>query len=88
MRYIDADECLDIMRDEMAGTGYQNRAMNVIKYAPTADVVKVVRCKDCKHYHKERHICELFTVECDEKSLNYIFNVENDDYCVKGERRC
>lgn len=38
-RYIDAYECLDIMRDEMAGTGYQNRAMNVIQYAPTADVV-------------------------------------------------
>lgn len=38
-RYIDADECLDIMRDEMAGTGYQDRAMSVIRYAPTADVV-------------------------------------------------
>lgn len=38
-RYIDANVILDIMRDEMAGTGYQNRAMNVIKSAPTADVV-------------------------------------------------
>lgn len=40
-RYIDADECLDTMLDEMAGTGYQDRAMRVIKYAPTADVEKM-----------------------------------------------
>lgn len=42
-RYIDADECLDTMRDEMAGTGYQSIAMDIIKYAPTADVVEVKR---------------------------------------------
>jgi hypothetical protein len=40
-RYIDADATLDTMRDEMAGTGYQSIAMDVIKYAPTADVVEV-----------------------------------------------
>lgn len=44
-RYIDADECLDTMRDEMAGTGYQSIAMDVIKYAPTADVVEVETIK-------------------------------------------
>lgn len=38
-RYIDADEVLDAMLIEMAGTGYQSRAMDVIKYAETADVV-------------------------------------------------
>lgn len=55
-------------------------------YKCKEDVVEVVRCKDCIHYHKDRQICELFTVECDEKSLNYIFNIEDDDYCVKGEK--
>ena len=38
-RYIDADKVLDDMLCEMAGTGYQAMAMNVIKYAETADVV-------------------------------------------------
>lgn len=63
-RYIDADATLDTMRDEMAGTGYQSIAMDVIKYAPTADVVevkhgewsvaigydinKIVKCSVCK----------------------------------------
>lgn len=40
-RYIDADVCLDAMLDEMVGTGYQSRAMDVIKFTPTADVVEV-----------------------------------------------
>ena len=39
MRYIDADACIDEMRLVMLGSGFQTRATNVIKYAPTADVV-------------------------------------------------
>lgn len=30
-RLIDADHALDVMRDEMCGTGYQARAMYVLK---------------------------------------------------------
>lgn len=52
---------------------------NVIKSAPTADVVKVVRCKDCL-YATERYghlIC-----------INGIYHWNNpDDFCNHGVRR-
>lgn len=37
--YIERQDVLDKMLSEMVGTGYQSRAMGVIKDAPTADVV-------------------------------------------------
>lgn len=58
-RYIDADECLDTMRDEMAGTGYQSIAMDIIKYAPTADVVEVKR-----GHWIEDEVCVYACSEC------------------------
>lgn len=49
---------------------------------PAADVVEVVRCKDCEHFSKEGskayngHFCEVW--------LDF---VKPDDYCSYGERR-
>lgn len=65
-------DCVDCIRDE------------VIKNLPTADVVEVVRCKDCRHFrrytHKNRGECGLFG------ELNN--SVQTTDYCSYGERRC
>lgn len=39
--------------DDVFGMGMQTgieHAINCTKEAPTADVVEVVRCKDCEHY--------------------------------------
>lgn len=54
-----------------------------IEYAPTADVVEVVRCKDCEHfcpYEGEEHkgdCAELVGLEsC----------VYEDDFCSYGEK--
>ena len=59
-RYIDSEAIMEIARD-----GYHSdfgRSMadltsleELIEDTPTADVVEVVRCKDCRHY-------ECFTV--------------------------
>lgn len=64
-------------------------AKEILCRTPTADVVPVVRCKDCKH-------CEHFYPECDKdgnlreayycKSIKG--DVKPDDYCCWGERRC
>lgn len=84
-RYIDAEE-LGIgtarpeafVRPEYA-TGW-NSAIEIIKNAPTADVVEVVRCKDCKCYElmksNNKHFCNEFG--------GYI--TEND-FCSRGEKR-
>lgn len=50
-----------------------------IKQAPTADVVPVVRCKDCKYYN-------VYRLECHNPHHNGIINCEG--YCSYGERRC
>ena len=56
--------------------------------APTADVVEVVRCKDCKHsvrYECKNDACYKFTM-CRRRD-GYSEGVEDEDYCSYGERR-
>ena len=50
--------------------------------APTADVVEVVRCKDCKYLVRSDGICKVL-------SNNYEppVYVDDDDFCSRGERR-
>ena len=43
------------------------------------DMVRVVRCKDCKHYRKEGN-CSYFGY------YTYMPDVEEDDFCSYGER--
>ena len=62
--------------------------INRICNTPTADVVEVVRCKDCKHFGKNKiyranpklpfSFCEKF---------HHNITTEND-YCSCGERKC
>ena len=51
-----------------------HRPFAEISKLPTADVVQVVRCKDCK-YFGEFHHCGI---------LGFC---EPDEYCSRGERR-
>ena len=54
---------------------------------PSADVVGVVRCKDCKHYDKEYHQCKLHSEEPDQYYTGFIFCMQEDDFCSYGERK-
>lgn len=89
-RYIDADRLIAHLKDEIEECdpkcgGRPDIAYGVtlgLKYAIafaealSADVVEVVRCKDCKHYREESFHCWLMRGKM---SLN--------DYCSYGERR-
>ena len=56
-----------------------------VKEQPTADVVEVVRCKDCMHrYIPER--CALWYGHYDGK--DYYVDRGDNFYCSYGERRC
>lgn len=48
-----------------------------IEEQPIADVAKVVRCKDCKHFRTKPNYCGKLAVD----------DVEEDCYCCYGERR-
>lgn len=61
-----------------------NDAMLFIEDAPTADVVEVVRCKDCKHY--EPYEGEEHKGDCAEL-VGLESCIYKDDFCSYGERK-
>ena len=57
----------------------RTKAKEMVADAPTVDAVEVVRCKDCKFYHRmtaETGICKL---ACR--------HLGNDGFCSEGERK-
>lgn len=87
MRPIDADELIRHKR-KMSGADFGgefwDEAVLVfdIEAAPTIDAVEVVRCGECKHQIKKKHIpsryCEVWQ--------GYVGHGD-DGYCAYGERR-
>lgn len=53
-----------------------------IKAIPAANVVPVVRCKDCKHRDPEDHKCDCGETE----RQGCPFRVADDYFCAYGER--
>lgn len=49
-RYIDADIAKQEFNVGFGGVSHAVIANQIIDSVPTADVVEVVRCKDCAHY--------------------------------------
>jgi hypothetical protein len=95
-RYIDADK---LRKDEIArchcvpcvGSNDNNYKDldEVLNDAPTADVVEVVRCKDCKHHPDNDGECDRSITHtgrdyvCEVNTYRYI----GIDYCSYGERK-
>lgn len=56
-----------------------------IKKIPTADVVEVVRCKDCKYFKTDSYYCQ----KTKQGYCEFDNNVkQKQGYCSYGERRC
>lgn len=104
-RYIDADAVLAEIQEELdfntpMYSEEQNNHINIglriarrcIKKQPTADVVEVVRCKDCKHLKHSQSVLNG-ELECGYCRLyaNYLPSGltyrGGNDYCSYGERR-
>ena len=90
-RYIDADLLLAKCRrnplfekcEKDKGMVYIERS--IIDDTPTADVVEVVRCKDCKHYKVRDGVhYGTRTIKSCCRSANK--KVSENDYCSYGER--
>lgn len=85
-RYIDADAYEERLADKNIyfPALYRNELINM----PTADVVEVVRCRDCKRCN----LCYPVKAIGEEASegwncMLYSRYVKPDDYCSCGERR-
>lgn len=88
-RYIDADK-MQANLDELKYVLTEHRyswITSLIKMQPTADVVEVVRCKDCKHLEiiNSREVY----AKCRMTDLEFKpFDIDTrKHYCSYGERR-
>lgn len=78
-KYIEANDLMKHLPNEP----YKGAIRRVLQQAPAADVVEVVRCRDCKYY-------DSYYISCDhERHDHQEFRVvqEPDDYCSYAERR-
>lgn len=77
MRYIDADKLQEEFKKLHGG-----KRLLLIDTQPTADVVEVVRCKDCKHIKEEHFNIMPDGFSCELSGLM----VEPEHFCSYGER--
>ena len=75
MRLIDADACIDYIRNN------NQHAWEALAYAPTIDAVEVVRCKDCKHYSVKGRTTQFGF--CGYRHAG----TDETDYCSRAVRR-
>lgn len=91
-RYIDADllktdyYALPKSLSSSTVSTQQYVSLFQILNAPTADVVEVVRCKDCDNWKDENGREGLCQVWSDFENAHYRYTPK-DGYCSEGERR-
>lgn len=95
--YIEKAAALDICQKEyeerlrMADYCGDTVAWNIggaIKNTPAADVVEVVRCRDCKWFNHYTMECESDDVATDhEGGASFSINFGPDDFCSYGQRK-
>ena len=72
-RYIDREDLLKNLK-QFAPEYLKPFIVSLIEKQPTADVVEVVRCKDCTEWDKDEYEC------------SHWYGFREDDYCSYGER--
>ena len=80
MRLIDADACIDYIRNN------NQHAWEALAYAPTIDAVEIVRCKDCRYAEHREQMPNQIYCHRDKLSLHSYLH-DDDDFCKYGERR-
>ena len=89
-RYIDADALIDFiapghLRSPTEICFSENMVKNIVDLMPTADVVEVVRCRECKRWNtvfdREKAEYGLCQTRTQLEATRY------DSFCSNGERR-
>lgn len=96
--YIKREEALALVRpdapeDEKAAVTIataKKLVRNIVRRTPAADVVPVVRCKDCKYYRVSTMLapnkfCFRLKHPVEDRPIGY--NFAPDDFCSYGERK-
>lgn len=82
--YIERKILKSEMTEAMCGTGYQQWAIDVIDRLPAADVIEVVRCKDCKNRYVPCR-CALWYGTVNE--TEYFIERGDDFFCSYAEKK-
>ena len=95
--YIPRESALKIVTDMMCDCKVTHKGRAIrrnINQIPTADVVEVVRCKNCKHWHEDTGWCYHHShFMGDEGEFCHPWESANwkmfdgDDYCSDGEKK-
>lgn len=86
--YIDRDRLLKVLEHNFCGIGGADVMRQLIEMQPAADAAPVVRCKDCKYWHRallksedgspvDFGICDFMKDDID---------TDEKDFCSLGER--
>lgn len=96
-KYIDVDKIIEHLNDEIEACGdsdvyfqpvmYGTRlgleySKSLVETAEIADVIRIVRCKDCIHRDPEDKKCD-----CSFQAKGGIFPMDDDDFCSYGEKK-
>ena len=66
---------------------YTDNHDDTLRYMKSAEVVEVVRCKDCKHWKRMDNLPEHYG-ECLDSVFGYWYCAPREDFfCKNGERR-
>ena len=91
--YIKREDALDAVLFALCGTGHQSKAIYAVRGVPIADVVEVVRCKDCK-YSRERndnegeYLADGVLICTSDEAADECWNpVYPSHFCSYGERK-
>ena len=79
----DVEAAIDIALDRFGlpnDEAVRGRLHNQVGALPSADVVEVVRCKDCRYWHPDINLCTQWGELNDEDILPHA-------YCSFGERK-
>ena len=84
-RCIYADDFLDLFYVASAGQDkmFVKVVEQVVEDTPTADVVEVVRCKDCKHSREQDRVFGITDYKCSKHNISCLSPY---DFCSYGER--
>ena len=77
-KYVEVNDLLMHLPDEP----YKGAIRRVLQQAQSADVVEVVRCKDCRYSERAR-ITDNGLKICAASGME----ITDDDFCSYGERR-
>ena len=82
-RYIDAEQAIYLVKNDALLQVYYSKsdAIDCINATPTADVVEVVRCKDCKRCYEKR-------TKRGNQLMRFCMRMDGNEYQVNANDFC